>query len=73
MPCGKQIGRSPRQFSTLIAKEVQRKAGIQLRVVHAPALESAILVVLDEAVIGIAGKSEWTETQRIHRRQFSSR
>ena len=53
----------------LVAEDLQREPGVQLRVVHPPALELPVLVMLDQAVIGVAGKGEGVEPQRIHRRK----
>ena len=53
----------------LVTEDLQREAGVQFRVVHPSALEPAVLVVLDQVVIGVAGKGQRTEAQRIHRRQ----
>ena len=69
MPGREQIRRSPFQGSPLVAENLQRKSGIQFRIVDASSLEPAVLIVLDEVVIGMARKREWTEAQRIHRRQ----
>ena len=49
------------QLLLLIAEDLQREPGVQLRVVHPPALELPVLVMLDEVVIGIAGKGEGVE------------
>ena len=69
MPGREQIRRSPFQGSPLVTKNLQRESGIQFRIVDASSLEPAVLIVLDEVVIGMAGKGEWAEAQRIHRRQ----
>ena len=69
MPGREQIRLSPFQGSPLVAENLQRKSGIQFRIVDASSLEPAVLIVLDEVVIGMARKGEWAEAQRIHRRQ----
>ena len=53
----------------LIAEHLQRQAGVQLRIVQLPAPERAVLVVLYEMVIGIAGKGERAEAQGVDRGQ----
>ena len=58
------------QDTPLVMEEIQRKPGIELGVVQAPALELAVLVVLDQVVIGVAGKRQRIEPQRIDRRQL---
>jgi len=42
--------------------------GIKLRIVQSASLELAVLVMLDQVVIGIAGKCQGIETQGVHRR-----
>ena len=53
----------------LIAKDLQGQPGVQFRIVQPPAFELSVLVVLDQVMIRIAGKSQGVETQGIHRRQ----
>ena len=53
----------------LLAEDRQREAGVQFRVIDPPAHEAAVLIVLDQAVIGIAREGERAEPQRVHRRQ----
>ena len=69
VPGEQQIRESFAQGLVLIAKDVQREPGIELGVVHPPALELPVLVVLDQVVIGIARKGEGIEPQRIDGRQ----
>ena len=69
VPGREQIRRNLFQRSPLVAENLQRKSGIQFRIVDASSLEPAVLIVLDEVVIGMAWKGEWAEAQRIHRRQ----
>ena len=69
VPGGQQIGgRLPQRF-LLVAENVQAEAGVQFRVVDAPAFELSVLIVLDQMVIGMAGESQGIEPQGIHRRQ----
>ena len=58
MPCFKQATRHIAQRGLLIVENFQRKPSVEFRVVQSPAFELSILIVLDEAVIGIAGKGE---------------
>ena len=51
----------------LIAEDVEREPGVELRVVHPPPLELTVLVVLDEVVVGIAGEGERVQPQRVDR------
>ena len=69
MPGRQQIGLGFSQRLPLLAEDLQREAGVQLRVVDPPAHEPAVLIVLDQAVVGIAREGERAETQRVHRRQ----
>ena len=72
VPGGDQVRRSPGsalQSTPLVAEDIQREPGIELRVVQPASLELSVLVVLDQVVIGIAWKGKRIEPQRIHRRQ----
>ena len=69
VPGREQIRWSLLQSSPLVAENLQRQPGIQLRIVDAASLEPAVLIVLDEVVIGMARKRKRAETQRIHRGQ----
>ena len=51
----------PERFA-LVVEDLQRQTGVQLRVVQLPAPEPAVLVVLHEMVIGVAGEGQRTET-----------
>ena len=50
----------------LVTEQLQRETGVELRIVQPPPLELPVLVMLDEVVIGVAGKGEGVEPQRIH-------
>ena len=54
--------RSSFQGSPLVAENLQRKSGIQFRIVDASSLEPAVLIILDEVVIGMAWKREYDVT-----------
>ena len=69
MPRGEQVGCGLREGLALVAEELQRQTGIELGIVHPAALETSILIVLDEPVVGVAGKHERTEPQRVDSRQ----
>ena len=70
VPCGEQVRCGLRQRLALVAIELQRNAGVELGIVHPAALQTAVLVVLDETVIGVAGEGERAETQRVDGREF---
>ena len=70
VPCAEQVRCGLRQRLALVAVELQRNAGVELGIVHPAALQTAVLVVLDETVIGVAGEGEWAETQRVNGREF---
>jgi len=54
----------------LAPKNLQGQTGVQFWIVQLPALELAVLIVFDEMMVRIAGKSQWIEQQSIHHRQF---
>ena len=70
VPRRQQVRRGFPQRLPLVAEDIQRETGVEFRIVYSPALESAVLVVLDQVMIGIAGKGEGAEPQRIQRREF---
>ena len=47
-----------RQGLALVAEELQRQTGIELGIIHPAAFETPVLIVLDEPVVGVAGKGE---------------
>ena len=51
VPGGQEFRVRLRQGSALVAEDLQGEAGVELRVVDAPALEQAVLIVLDEVVV----------------------
>ena len=69
VPGRKQVGLRSTQRFPLVAEKLQRKTGVELGIVDPSALEPAVLIVLDQVVIGIAGEREGAETQRVHGRQ----
>ena len=70
MPRCQQAGIGLPQRFQFVAEDLQRKTGVELRVVHPPALEPTVLVVFDEVVIGIAGKGERAEHQGVQGREL---
>ncbi len=70
VPGGKQIRRRPREGLELVPEELQSQTGVKLGIVHLAASETAVLVVLDKVVIGVAGKGERAQTQGVHHRQL---
>ena len=69
VPGGQEFRRSFQQGPALILEGLQSLAGVEFRIVHLSALEPAVLVVLDEVVIRITGKGQWTQQQRVDGRQ----
>ena len=67
MPCGQQGRVRQTQRFAFFAEEVERDHGIELRIVHLAADESAVLVVLHEAVVGIAGERQRAQHERVER------
>ena len=58
VPGGQEIGVRLRQSPTLVAEDLQGEAGVELRILDAPAFEPAVLLVLDQVVLGIARKGQ---------------
>ena len=58
-----------REGAQLVAEDLQGKPRVQFRVVDAAPLELSVLVMLDQMVIGIAGKGQWIQAEGVHRRQ----
>ena len=69
VPRREKIGFSTGQRQLLVTEDLQRQAGVQLRVIAHSAFQRAILIVLHEMVIRVAGKGERAETERVDRRQ----
>ena len=69
MPRRQQVRVGAPQGLPLLAEDVQRETGVEFRVVRPPRLETAVPIVLDEAVIGIARKGQGAEPQGVHRRE----
>ena len=59
-----------RQSPALVAEDLQGEADVELRIVDAPALELAVVVVLGQVVIGVARKGQGAELQGIDRWQL---
>ena len=55
------------QLGELVSQDGEDEAGIEFRVAGPPGLKPAVLVVLDEAVIRVAGKGERVEPERVDR------
>jgi hypothetical protein len=70
VPSGQQVRRQRAQSALLVVEDLQREPGIQFRIVFAFAYELAVLVMLDEMVIWVAGKSQWIEPECIYRGQL---
>ena len=68
MPGNEQIGVRVPQCILLVRKQFQRQPRVQFRIVDLPAHERAILIVLDEAMIGIRRKRQGTQAQGVQHR-----
>ena len=70
MECRQQIGAVLGEFSEfceLVSQDGENKAGIEFRVAGLPGLEPSVLIVLDQVVIRVAGKSERVEPEGVDR------
>ena len=67
VPCGQQIGRGFPERCLLVLQDAQRQPRVQFRVVAPSAFELSVLIMLDQVVVGISGKGEGIEPQRVHR------
>ena len=56
MPGGQQVFFGRLEGFQLIAEDLQGEPCVQVGVAPAPSLELTVLVVLDQVVVGIAGK-----------------
>ena len=70
VPRRQEIGLGFLECAALVPEDLQRQSRVQLRIVQLPAPQRAVLVVLYEVVIGVAGKGERAEAEGVHRRQF---
>ena len=70
MPGGQQVGIRPGQRLLLVLKQLEGQLGVQQRVVDPAPDQPAVLVVLDQVVIGVAGEGQGVEPEGVHRRQF---
>ena len=66
---GRRRSRSSSRTTRSSSKSPQRQPCVEFRVVAARPLELAVLVVLDEVMVGVAREGEGTEPERIHRRE----
>ena len=66
VPCRKKIRRRSTQRLDLIVEDFQGEARIEQGIVGLPANKSAVLVVLDQVMVRIAGKRERTQAQGVH-------
>ena len=69
VPSDQQLRRRFAQRLALVGQKLQRQAGVQFRVIHPPAPELPVLIMLDQAVVGIARKGQRTEPQSVDGRQ----
>ena len=70
VPGGQQVAVRPGQRLLLVLKQIEGQLGVQQRVVDPAPDQAAVLVVLDQVVIGVAGERQGVEPEGIHRRQF---
>ena len=57
-----------RERGDLALKHLKDETGVKLRIVDMSSLQPAVLIVLDQVVIGVLWEGEWVEPQRIDRR-----
>ena len=69
VPGSQQVGRRFSKGLLLIGEQFQSKPGVQFGIVHAPALQLPVLVVLDQMMIGIARERQGIESERVHSRE----
>ena len=70
VPSGEPVGVSLSEGPLLVRENLQDAPGVQLGLVAASPPERTVLAVLHQVVIGIAGKGQGVEAQRVHRRQL---
>ena len=70
MPCRQLFRYHGTQCREFILKHFQCQSGIQFGVVNPATSYAAILIVLDQMVVGIAGKSQRAQLQGVNYRQF---
>ena len=70
MPGQQQIGSSRTEGLALVREQRKRQLGIVDRIVPPLPDQVAILVVLDESVVGVLRKGERTQHERVERRKF---
>ena len=69
VPGGEQVRVHFAESPLLVGEDLQNQPGIQLGIVAASPPQRPVLVVLDQVVIGVAGKGQGVEAQRVHRGQ----
>ena len=76
MASGKRIGRllfqSPKRLD-LVGQNVKNQLRVQFRFVHMSRIQTPVVIVLDQVVIGVARKCERIEPKRIDRRRSEPR
>ena len=70
VPGRQKVGVSFPQGAALVPEHFQRQPGVQLGIVQLAAPDSAVLIMLHEMVMGIAGKGERAETEGVDGRQL---
>ena len=69
MPGRQQIGIDGLERGHLLTEHPQGEAGVQLGIAHPVALELAVLGVLDQPVVRVAGEGERIQAQRVDARE----
>jgi len=69
VPSGEQVGIRLSKSLLLVGENLQSEAGVQFGVIQPAPPQRPVLVVFHQVVIGIAGKGERVEAERVHRRQ----
>ena len=56
------------QRLSLVVKQLECKARVKFRVIALPPHQTAVLVVLDQVMVGMGGKGQWTQAQCVYYR-----
>ena len=70
MPGGEQVRRGIPESPPLVGENLDGQPGVQLGVVDAPTPELAVLIVLDQVVVGVSGEGQGIEPKCIDRRHL---
>ena len=67
VPGGEQVGIRLSEGLLLVGEDLQSEAGVQFGVIQPAPSQRPVLVVLHQIVIGVAGKGQGVESERVHR------